>query len=336
MKKIFTFLGFFMLILITKGYAQTTLSAGDIAVIGYNTSGTPDNFQILILKELTAGTVFFINDNEIAAASSTAFSDLNEGEASFTVKAGQTIPAGTVISLPWGAAAVSTATYDYTSTTGAGLGNNNDEIFIYTAPALNSATFTTLIYFAGIGTSTIPVHSSLTLGTTAIKPTGTASRYKTTGATYTGTQAALLTAIGNTAANWETRLASDVNLVTDWTFSITTVGLPTVAIAVNTNTGTEAGTTAVTVTATASAAVSGNQTVDLTVTGTNITAGDYTLSNTTITIPGGGTSGSVTFTVVDDAVVEGSETAVLTIGNPSAGISWAAPSAKTSISPTTM
>ncbi|GAB3223805.1 hypothetical protein GCM10027423_59200 [Spirosoma arcticum] len=56
------------------------------------------------------------------------------------------------------------------------------------------------------------------------------------------------------------------------------------------------------------------------VTGTGITAGDYTLSGTTITIPNGATSGSVSFTVTNDTDVEGSETATLTISNPSAGI----------------
>jgi hypothetical protein len=104
--------------------------------------------------------------------------------------------------------------------------------------------------------------------------------------------------------------------------------IPTVALSVSSNSGTEAGTTAITVTATASAAVSGNQTVDLTVGGTNITAGDYTLSNTVITIPNGSTTGTVTFTVTDDALVEGPETAVLTIGNPSAGIVLGSPASQ--------
>ncbi|HEY9295824.1 MAG TPA: Calx-beta domain-containing protein, partial [Phormidium sp.] len=95
---------------------------------------------------------------------------------------------------------------------------------------------------------------------------------------------------------------------------------PTVNLSVSSNAGTEAGTKAITVTATAQSAVTGDQTVDLGVSGTNITPGDYNLSNTTITIPNGQTTGSVTFTVVDDAVVEGTETATLTITNPSAGI----------------
>jgi hypothetical protein len=96
---------------------------------------------------------------------------------------------------------------------------------------------------------------------------------------------------------------------------------PTVDISIDTTTGTEAATTAITVTATASAAVSGDQTVDLAVTGTGITASDYTLSNTSITIADSATSGNVTFTVQNDTLYEGDETATLTIFNPSAGIS---------------
>ncbi len=45
--------------------------------------------------------------------------------------------------------------------------------------------------------------------------------------------------------------------------------------------------------ATASSAVTGDQTVSLAVTGTNITAADYTLSNTTITIPGAALQGQL-------------------------------------------
>ncbi|OQW75225.1 MAG: hypothetical protein BVN35_08975 [Proteobacteria bacterium ST_bin11] len=97
-------------------------------------------------------------------------------------------------------------------------------------------------------------------------------------------------------------------------------GNPFVNLTVSSNSGSEAGQTQITVTATASAAVTGAQTVNLAVSGTNITAGDYTLSNSVISIPSGGTSGSVTFTVVDDNAAEGAETAILTISNPSAGI----------------
>lgn len=98
------------------------------------------------------------------------------------------------------------------------------------------------------------------------------------------------------------------------------VVLPVVNLSVSTTSGTEDSMTQVTVTATASSAVSGNQTVNLAVTGTDITAGDYTLSGTQITIADGQTQGDVTFTVQDDMAIENLETAILTISTPSSGI----------------
>jgi CSLREA domain-containing protein len=99
---------------------------------------------------------------------------------------------------------------------------------------------------------------------------------------------------------------------------------PVVNLSVSTSAGSEAAATVVTVTATASDPVVGPQTVSLGVSGTNITAGDYTLSNSTITILNGATTGSVTFTVVNDSVYEGTETATLTISTPSSGIALGA------------
>lgn len=206
---------------ITASAGPTTLTAGDIAVIGYNTSGSPDNFAILVLKDLGPGTVFYVNDNEVTSDGDASFTDLSEAEASFTVKAGQTITAGTVIMLPWQAAAVSTSTYDWNNNAGSpGLGNANEEIYIYTAAAIGDLTPTAFIFGTRIGSSTSARPSGLTAGTTWIMPTGSASRYKTTGATYTGTQAALLTAIGNTAANWE---ATAPGAAGDWTFNVVTL-----------------------------------------------------------------------------------------------------------------
>ncbi|TSE08869.1 gliding motility-associated C-terminal domain-containing protein [Aquimarina algiphila] len=98
------------------------------------------------------------------------------------------------------------------------------------------------------------------------------------------------------------------------------VPIPTVNLSISSNTGTEDAGTVITVTATSSSAVVGDQTIDLAVTGTGITGTDFTLSNTTITILDGMTTGIVTFTIEDDALVESTETATLTISNPSSGI----------------
>ncbi|HPN69424.1 MAG TPA: Calx-beta domain-containing protein, partial [Saprospiraceae bacterium] len=99
---------------------------------------------------------------------------------------------------------------------------------------------------------------------------------------------------------------------------------PIVNLSLSAIEGSEANTTVVTATANATAPVSGAQTVTLAITGTNITGGDYNLTNTTITIPNGASFGSVTFTVVNDAVAETAELAVFTISNPSAGITLGA------------
>ena len=104
--------------------------------------------------------------------------------------------------------------------------------------------------------------------------------------------------------------------------------LPTVTLSVNPASASEATTTVVTVTATSSVKVTGDQTVSLAVTGTGITAADYSLSASTITILNGQTTGSVTFTIVDDTEDEGLETAILTLNNPSSGITLGTPASQ--------
>jgi uncharacterized protein len=92
-----------------------------------------------------------------------------------------------------------------------------------------------------------------------------------------------------------------------------------ISLSVNANVGSESAQTVITVTATSSVGVTGDQSVNLQVSGSNITAGDYLLSNSNITILNGQTSGAVTFTVLDDTNVESAETAVLTLSSPPAG-----------------
>jgi hypothetical protein len=144
-----------------------------------------------------------------------------------------------------------------------------------------------------------------------------------------------LTGATNTA-NWITGIAfpsttpgqpnggANTTYIDSLRSTIPNPSVPVVNLSVSSNTGSEANTTQITVTATASGNVSGAQTVDIAVSGTDITASDYYLTNTTITIPNGQNTGSVTFIVADDALVEATETATLTISNPTAGISLGA------------
>jgi Lamin Tail Domain/Secretion system C-terminal sorting domain len=102
----------------------------------------------------------------------------------------------------------------------------------------------------------------------------------------------------------------------------------TVNLSVSTNKASESTQTVVTITATASTPVSGDQTVSLTASNHEGITSDYTLSGNTITIPGGSTTGTATFTVVDDNVVEGLEVDTLQISNPSSGITLGATTAQ--------
>ena len=93
-----------------------------------------------------------------------------------------------------------------------------------------------------------------------------------------------------------------------------------VNISVNPNEGSESDQTIFTITATSGTAVNSDQTVDVQVVGNGITLADFVLSASQITIPSGQTSGSITLTIQDDALGEGTETAFISLINPSAGI----------------
>lgn len=104
------------------------------------------------------------------------------------------------------------------------------------------------------------------------------------------------------------------------------VSTPSVTLSASVSSSSEANATVITLTATAASAVTANETVSLAVSGIGIMAGDYSLSNTQITIPNGQSTGSVTFTIVDDNLREGLETAIVSINAVSSGLSIGSPS----------
>lgn len=94
-----------------------------------------------------------------------------------------------------------------------------------------------------------------------------------------------------------------------------------VNLEVDTMSATEAGQTVVTVTARTVGPAVGDQTFGLAVTGAGITAGDYVLGDSTLTIGDGQTTASTTFTVVDDAIVEAlTEVATISLTNLPVGL----------------
>jgi uncharacterized repeat protein (TIGR01451 family) len=312
----------------------TTFNTGDIAITGYITNGTPDSFSFVNLVPIGAGTVLYFTDN---GWTGTGFRGVTAGDADgnenlirFTANAD--IPAGTVIR-----SIDTSASYTWTKSgsvappaSGAyldiALNQGGDQIAAVqstgTSPLLTGFTPVYQIDYTGAfenaidsgSGNVIPGLSQAGNTATLFSSSGTSAAFNLSTLTN-GTRDQWLAAINN-SSNWTFGSATALP-----TGSITVGGgIPTASLSVSSNSGSEAGTTVVTVTATASSAVSGDQTLSLGVSGTGITLGDYALSAGTITIPGGTTTGSVTFTVVDDAIAEGAETAVLTISNPSSGV----------------
>lgn len=202
----------------------TTLVAGDIVVIGYNASGSPDTMTLLFLKDLLPGTRFFVSDNEVATVGGTSFTDTSEAEATFAVKDGQTIPAGTVVTLPWGNQTVTDDRFTWTGHTSGGLGvsggNFDDGIYIYTGVSATALTPTGFIFYARGGSnagSAGNIPAGLSFGSTAINLTAAASRYKTTGAVYSGVPSQIRNAVGDVASNW---VSGAPGAPSDWSFQI--------------------------------------------------------------------------------------------------------------------
>ncbi|MFN6464904.1 MAG: putative Ig domain-containing protein [Nostoc sp. DedVER02] len=301
------------------------LTQGDIAFISFNAD--EDGWSIVTFVDIDPNTIIYFTDNE--ATSLTAF---NTGESYFQWNSGvNTITAGTVIRF----SAIDNATnlaasigsFNRVSVSGSsnyGLSATNETIYAYLGSSADSPT----VFLSGIsndtnaqGTTDLTT-AGLTIGTNSILLNSSADYGVYNGARSGQSSFANYKLLVNNVSNWtvDTVNGDYANTVPNTTNFAIASGNPTVNLSVNTNSGTEAGTTQIIVTATASSVVSGDQTVNLGVTGTNITAGDYNLSNTVITILNGQTTGSVTFTIVDDALIEGTETARLTISNPSTGI----------------
>lgn len=103
---------------------------------------------------------------------------------------------------------------------------------------------------------------------------------------------------------------------------------PEATISINTPIGTEDDETSITLTISTDVPVTGDQTVQVTLSVTGLTNGDFTgvTFPVTVTILNGQDEATVTFTVNDDSDVEGDETATFTIGSPSSGLNIGTPS----------
>lgn len=314
-----------------------TLAVGDIQFIGMNTAA-PDGFSFVTWVTIPAGSqIKFMDNGFIAGVSANATNNCRCTEQVMTWSAPVGgVAVGSVVNVLDLGGANATANVGTCVGTLNGLSNGGDQIFAFTGPTPLNAAATT---FSGTVIAAINLHASLGFLSTGVVSANTSylptelsavpvSFISFTGsalnAAYTGSRSNQTTfpayePIVDNTANW-TLAATATNPFSTTNFTLS-AGLPDVQLTASLVTGTEAASTVVTLTATVTGTLATSETVDVIVSGTGITAGDYTLSNTTITIPAGvNPTGTVTFTVQNDLLAEGIETAVVTIANPSAGI----------------
>ena len=182
--------------------AQTVLTPGDIAIIGYNTDDA-DVIKFVALTDIAATTQIKFTDN---GWNGTALAS-TEGTSIWT--ASTAVAKGTVVTIPMGTMALSTS---------------GDQVFAYQGAA-TSPTFiyglTTNSWVTGsISSTTSRKPASLVTGSTALAFTPERDNGKYNVLANIGDKATLLTAIGNTA-NWvrtDTRIAT----FAAWTFNMNT------------------------------------------------------------------------------------------------------------------
>lgn len=293
------------------------LSSGDITILGANGTGT-DRFSFVTWVSIPNNTVITFTDNAWETASGPLRT--NENTLVWQNNTGSPIAAGTVIVFE---CAVSPATVDLGQVVSGslnGLANGGDNIFAYQGPICNPTFLHGFI--TGGNWITVGLVSNANSYLPASLNNANGNIALTTGGNgeYTGSRSSQTVlnnyrALVNNTANW-TIQGTEYFVLSSTDFS---TGGPGVNLSVSSNTGSEAAATVITVTVTAEAPVSGDKTVTLAVTGAGITAGDYTIGSTSLVITNGNTSASTTFTVVDDILPEGLETATISITAVSAG-----------------
>jgi hypothetical protein len=158
-----------------KANAQTTLSQGDVSVIGFN-ANSPRSYSFVIWKSIVAGTQIRLTDNGFygpGLASNDAGAYRSQ-EQTVTWTASADVAAGTVVVINGATATIGTVVTQNANggaATSLGLGNaTGDQIFAFQGaiPAQgNTATFTGTLLFGLSYQSTSGLSGWLTSGTTS-------------------------------------------------------------------------------------------------------------------------------------------------------------------------
>jgi endonuclease I len=191
-----------MLVLVAQvvAYAQTTLSAGDVVVLGYNYDN-PDQVKFVPLVDLASGTVIKFTDNGWTGSA------LSTTEGTDTWTASSAVAKGTILTL---------------NATSMALGTSGDQVFAYQGNA-TSPTFvfglTTRPWVTGsISASTSRKPASLTAGVSCIAFATERDNGQYNVLSTTGNMAAIQSAVCN-SSNWSLT-DSRINTFNNWSISI--------------------------------------------------------------------------------------------------------------------
>ena len=300
--------------------AGGNFSVGDISILGI-TSDAPDQFSFVNWVSIPVNAALNFTDN---AWTGTALAS-NEQTLLWQNNTGSAIAPGTVITITDLGTPGTADQGSVISGSLNGISNSDDNIFAYEGTAACPSFVFGISHAAWITSGTANNNNSYlpsTLNVTngSLTMNSTLDNWEYSAPRNNQATIAAYKAIVNNTANWTGNDTGFSLSSTDFTVASST---PSVELSASAASGSEAATSVITITATASAAVTGNQTVTLTIGGTGITSGDYTVTNSgVITILNGQTVGSLTFTVVDDVLVEGSETASISysVGGLSSGL----------------
>ncbi|BBF93624.1 ExeM/NucH family extracellular endonuclease [Blastochloris tepida] len=300
---------------------STTLSAGDIAIIGMN-ADNPDDFSFVLLTDVTAGTEITFTDSGWKASGGFR---ANEGAKKWT--AATDLSAGTVINFTADAAQFTTANDSYVGTSGLSLSTDGDQLIAFqgtsSAPTL---LFALSIHGNAFSDATDAQSTALPAGlvenVTALARGAGAPGDEWDNVVYTGptsgTKTEILAAIGN-AANWSGSNSSLTQITAD--FAVTsevasqTVGFADGSLSVSATEG-DAGTTVFTFTVERSGGTTGEVSFSGTVALAGADAADFAGGAPTTfsgTIPAGANSATVTVSVAGDTVPEDAESFSLTL-----------------------
>jgi VCBS repeat-containing protein len=282
----------------------TTLTAGDVALIGYSADTGGKSFSFVLLQAVEAGTtISFTDDGWLAAGGFRT----GEGVVTYTAPAGGAT-AGTVITFSGLTGSLNPST-------------SGDQIIAFQGPLGASATPLFAIDFADGNTSyagdatssnTSAIPAGLATGSTALAFGTDNGAYV---GTTTGTRAEILSAIAN-AANWT--LDDGVPVAYKTGFTLTDGGTPSANVSISDVTLTEgdAGTQVMTFTVTRTD-TSGAFSLDYaTADGAAHAGDDYVEAHGTLAFAAGGpASQTISVTLNGDATPEPNETFTVNLSN---------------------